>query len=93
MSRKTPPIAPVIRTPYMASRSIHLRMDPATGKPSTLDEATRSVEVIAATEAPASVWDWERWEIVREVLLMSGCRIPPSGQTTLLDTHSRDASA
>ena len=82
---------PIIRTPYMASRAVPVSLDAATGQPATLDEATRSVEVIASTEAPAMVMDWERWEVVREVLLMSGCRIPPSGRVPLLDTHSRDS--
>ena len=83
--------ATLIRTSYMASRAVPLPLDAATGAPASLDEATRSVEVIASTEAPAMVMDWERWEVVREVLLMSGCRIPASGQMVLLDTHSRES--
>jgi len=81
----------VIRASYMASRAVPVPMDASTGMPASLDEATRSVEVIASTEAPVMVMDWERWEVVREVLLMSGCRIPASGQLVLLDTHSRES--
>ena len=87
---KTVKQATLIRAPYMASRTVPVPLD-ASGLPASLDEATRSVEVIASTEAPASVMDWERWEVVREVLLMSGCRIPASGQLVLLDTHSRES--
>ena len=81
----------IIRTPYYASRAITLSVDPATGRPASLDEANRSVEFIGATEEPTMVMDWERWELVREVLAMSGCRYPASGQVPLLDTH--DASS
>ena len=56
--------------------------------PSTLDEATRSVEVVIATEAPTLVYDYDRGRI-NEVLLMSGAQIPESRQLVMLDTHSR----
>lgn len=59
--------------------------------PTTYDEKTRSFEVIAGTEAPARVLDYDRWEIVDEVLLMSGMSFPEAanGQVPLLDTHDR----
>lgn len=59
--------------------------------PKTYDEKTRSFEVIAGTEEPANVLDYERWEIVSEVLLMEGMRFPDAsrGQVPLLDTHDR----
>lgn len=59
--------------------------------PQTYDEKTRSFEVIAGTEAPARVLDYERWEVVDEVLLMSGMTFPEAanGQVPLLDTHDR----
>jgi hypothetical protein len=59
------------------------------GGPATLDEATRSVEVVVSTEAPVLVFDWDRWEMVPEILLMSGCQLPDSRQIPLLDTHQR----
>lgn len=61
----------------------------AAGAPATLDEATRSVEAIGATEAPIPERDYDSWEVVPTVLLMSGCQIPASRQLPLLDTHSR----
>lgn len=61
----------------------------ANNGPATLDTESRSVEVIGATENPVPVFDWERGEILDEVLLMSGCRMPESRQIPLLDTHMR----
>ena len=61
----------------------------AEGGPESLDEKTRSIEVVGATENPVEVWDWNRFEIVREVCLMSGCVLPANRQTVLLDTHQR----
>ncbi|WP_320055610.1 phage major capsid protein [Desulfuromonas thiophila] len=72
----------------MQFRSFSLRVD-AGGKPASLDEATRSVEVVAATENPVRVFDRERWEVVEEVLLMSGCQLPENRQVVLLDSHWR----
>jgi len=48
--------------------------------PSTLNEETRTVTVVGATETPCMVFDPERWDVVKEVLLMSGCQIPRSGK-------------
>lgn len=75
--------------PLRASRALAVRQDAASGRPSTLDEETRSVEVVASTEEPVWVMDWETWKPVREVLLMSGCQLPAAGRLVLLDAHSR----
>lgn len=60
--------------------------------PSSLDEKTRSVEVVLTTEEPARIYDWERGDI-NEVLLMSGAQMPANNQLVLLDTHSRYETA
>lgn len=44
---------------------------------------------VIATENPALVMDWYRWEVIREVLLMNGCQIPANRQLVLLDNHTR----
>lgn len=75
--------------PMRASRALAVRQDAASGRPATLDEAARSVEVVASTEEPVWVMDWETWQPVREVLLMSGCNLPDAGRAVLLDAHSR----
>lgn len=72
-----------------ASRVSGMRMDVSTGRPATINEAARSVQVVASTEAPAVVFDWDSWRPVTEVLLMSGCQMPATGQVPLLDSHSR----
>lgn len=59
------------------------------GAPASLDEDTRSVEVIGATETPAQVYDWQRGQVVNEVLLMSGLEIPSNRQIPLIDSHMR----
>ncbi len=69
-------------------RTIALRLD-AQGRPGSLDEAARSVEAIGASENPVTEFDWERFEWVPTVLLMSGAQVPASRQVVLLDTHRR----
>jgi len=53
---------------------------------STFRDADSSVEFIAATEAPAMVFDWERGPI-EEVLLVGGIEVPRNGQVPLQDSH------
>lgn len=55
----------------------------------TLNKKNRSVEAVIATETPVMVIDLEKFERVYEVLLMSGCRIPDTGQVPMHDTHDR----
>jgi len=57
--------------------------------PKSLDEEARSVEFIASTENPVSVFDWNSWGAIDEILLMSGCNLPKSGTVPFLDSHSR----
>lgn len=78
--------------PDLNYRSLALRTN-ADGTPSTLDKETRSVEVVGASEKPVTEFDYDRWEYVPTVLLMSGCQLPGNGQMPLLDTHSRYSTA
>jgi len=48
-----------------------------------------SYPIIMTTEAPAEVVDWERFEMVREILLMKGAIFPENKQVPFLDSHSR----
>ncbi len=64
-----------------------------TKPPATLDEKARSVEVVGATEQPVEVFDPERWAVVSEVLLMTGCEMPFSRQIPLIDSHQRERGA
>lgn len=49
------------------------------------------IETIATTENPALVVDWERWEVVREILPMRYREPSPTGKVPLLDTHNRSS--
>jgi hypothetical protein len=69
----------------MTYRTMTVRVD----GPSSIDEEKRSVEIVLATENPALVYDFNRYEIVNEVLVMSGCQIPKRRQVPMLDVHSR----
>lgn len=49
----------------------------------------RGIDTIATTDAPALVIDWERWEVIREILPMRYCEMPANDKVPLLDSHSR----
>jgi len=70
-----------------AYRALALRLKD--NGPVTLDVDTRSLDVTCASEKRVRVFDWERWETIEEVLLMSGCKLPESRQVPLLDSHRR----
>jgi len=63
------------------------------GKPVTLNEEDRSVEIVAATEITSEVFDWRRFEVVNEILIMSGLEMPKTRQVPLLDSHSRSSAS
>ena len=73
----------------LQAEKIETRAIPVT--PNSYDEKTHSFECVAATENRVQVLDYERWEIVDEILLMSGYRSPASSpdKSPLLDTHMR----
>ena len=56
---------------------------------STLDETTRSIEGIAASEAPVPMYDWQRDEVIPEILLMSGAKFDEGRSVPLLNAHMR----
>lgn len=60
-------------------------------RPTTLRDVDRSVEFTISTEEPALVWDWSRWDVVREVLLQSGLEVPANKQVPFLDSHNRSS--
>lgn len=55
----------------------------------TIDKEKRSVEAVISTEEPVLVYDWQRWEMIDEILLSDGVVLPPNRQVPLLDNHSR----
>lgn len=56
-----------------------------------VNEADRSVGAVFASEAPVPMFDFERWEVIPEVLLMSGMQAPARGQLPFLNSHSRSS--
>lgn len=77
---------------YYRATGIRLAPPEADG-PASIDTEKRTVDVVAATENPVLVMDYDRWEPVSEVLLMSGVKLPSSRQVPLLDSHSRWSSS
>lgn len=59
--------------------------------PSSLRKDDRSVEFILSTEEAANVWSWERWDVIREVLVAAGVKIPGNKQIPLQDSHDRSS--
>ena len=74
--------------PGITRRAAQVRLS-SEGVPSSLDMENRSVQVVAATEEPAWVFNPDTWRMEREVLLMSGMRADGPSQIPLLDTHDR----
>ncbi len=49
-----------------------------------------SVKAVVSTEAPAQVFDWDRFDFVNEVLVADGMALPPGRESVpLLDAHNR----
>ena len=57
--------------------------------PGTTSDENRSVDAVLATDAPVLMFDWERGEVVPEVLPMEGLELPENRQVPLLDSHNR----
>ena len=58
--------------------------------PATLNDDVRSIEIVVASETDkVLVWDWDYERGVPEILIMSGCVLPETGQVPLLDSHGR----
>ncbi len=54
-----------------------------------MESTEDAIRWVLTTELPATVFDWNRYDFVEEVLLMEGIMIPENGQVPLLDSHSR----
>lgn len=64
----------------MTFRSLSVRAE-------TIDAETRSVRTVISTETPIPMMDWDRWEMVPEVLRADGAILP--AQVPFLDNHQR----
>ncbi len=61
------------------------------GKPETFDDESNSVRVVAVTENPVRIWDWQYQDFIDEILLIKGLMLPPSRKVPLLDSHNRSS--
>lgn len=59
--------------------------------PKTADKENRRVRFQLSSETPIDMYDFERGEMIPEILLTSGMRLPKSGQIPLQDTHDRSS--
>ena len=67
-----------------------VRAQPETIRKEKTDDGEMTVvEAVITTEKAAEVIDWEKWEMVNEILLMDGAVIPDTKQIPLLDSHCR----
>ena len=92
MPRTKPPPKtkrPPPRKPQRANGGVQFETRAFSLRADTINEDDQSVEAAIATEKPVAVFDDKRWEIVDEILLMSGAELPTSRQIPLLDTHNR----
>lgn len=60
---------------------------------SSLNVEDRSIEAAVSTENPVPMPDFERGEMVPEILLSSGAILPESRQVPFLDSHQRSSVA
>lgn len=74
---------------HVRSDDLDLNVRLAALVPSTLDEATRSVDAVIATEQPVFSMNLKTREAVLEVYRMDG--MEPADQLPLLDSHRRDS--
>lgn len=57
--------------------------------PNSWNEADQSVEAVLATENRVNVWDWQRFEVIEEVLRMDGLVDELPKRVPLLDSHQK----
>jgi hypothetical protein len=61
----------------------------ATIAPTSYREEDNSVEFVLATEEPVRVFDWQRFEVVTEVIQAAGVNLPKNKQIPLINSHDR----
>lgn len=71
---------PDTATVDLSTRSLSLRA-------ATVDEDRRTVEAVLSSETPVEMYDWQRQELIDEILLTTGVTLPQ--QIPLLHNHDR----
>ena len=75
--------APTATRPELTTREISVRAE-------SVNEEARTVEAIVTTETPVAVFDYERYDIIDEVLVTRGAELPE--HACLLNNHSRSSN-
>ena len=65
-----------------------------TFQPDTVDYENRTIDILLSSEQPVRMFDWDRYEYVDEILLMSGVRLDDlkNDKIGLLDNHHRGST-
>ncbi len=58
----------------------------------SLNIESRTVDTVISTETPVLMPDWDRMEMIPEVLLTSGVEFPSNRQVPFLDSHNRSTN-
>lgn len=64
----------------LTSQSLALRAD-------SINVEARTIEAVFSTGNRVNVVDWQRYEIIEEILIPSGCELPSNRQVPMLDSH------
>ncbi len=67
-------------------RRLSLKKD---NKPITLDEESRSFEIVISTDAPILEMDYRSGDMVETIIVPEGIEIPENGQVPYVDSHDR----
>ncbi len=67
-------------------RKLSLNKD---SKPVTLDEETRSFEIIISTDSPIAEMDYRSGEVIDTIIIPEGIEVPGNGQVPYVDSHDR----
>ena len=57
----------------------------------TINDNDRTIEAVLSTESPVDMWDYQRGQVIPEILLASGVELPKSRQVPLLNSHQRSS--
>lgn len=61
-------------------------------QPKTLDESSRSVEIVITTDKPINEYDYRTDQVLPTVIVPEGVELPENRQVPLLDCHDRSST-
>ncbi len=69
-----------------------LSYDSGPMQPKTLDESSRSVELVITTDKPINEYDYRTDQVLPTVIVPEGVELPENRQVPLLDCHDRSST-